>query len=306
MNRGNLGEMLAFMAVVEGGSFVAGARMLGLSRSSTGKAIARLEERLGVRLINRTTRKLSLSDDGRTFLDHCRQVMEAIDEAEASVQTVASTPSGLIHLSVPTVYGRRYVLPALYDYLAKWPKVSVDVNFTDKAVDLVEDGIDLTLRIGIPTTDAQQDTRLISRMMSTHRAVLCASKAYLDKHGWPESLDDLERHECIQFVSNMRRHVWRFREMDGSWVRAHLHGRLGLDDAQAILEAACAGQGVAYLPDFLVEPFIADGMLCAVLTMLETEAVPIVALYTSKKHLAPKTRMLIDHLAFHIGRSPNG
>ncbi|NMO19258.1 LysR family transcriptional regulator [Pyxidicoccus fallax] len=290
MKRAQLDEIFAFMSVVDAGSFVGGGRAIGLTRSAAGKALARLESRLGVRLLNRTTRHLSLTDDGRVFHEHCLQVVAALDEAEASVGQRTGTPRGVLRLTVPDAFGRLHVLPLLRDYLRTWPEVQAEVSFTDRAADIIEEGYDLAVRINASSTD----TRLVSRLVAQHRAVICAAPSYLAAHGRPETLEELATHDCLIFSSRTRRQSWRLRPKGGSWVKVEGRSRLRLDSGEALRDAAVAGLGIAALPGFLVDEDLASGRLEALLPSFEREAVRIMAIYPSKRHLPAKVRRFID------------
>jgi DNA-binding transcriptional LysR family regulator len=291
--RRNLDEIFAFAAVVETGSFVAGGQALGLTRSAIGKAVTRLEKRLGVRLLNRTTRKLSVTDDGRIFHEHCIQIITLLEETEASVGQTSSTPTGLLRLTVPESYGRIHVLPLLNRFMEDWPELQVDVSFSDRVADMVEDGFDLAVRIGAGATD----TRLISRVVAEYKTVVCAAPTYLDKRGRPQIPDDLSSHTCLIFKSGTQKQAWRLREADGTWSTVGGRSRLRLDSGEAIKDAAIAGMGLAYLPSFLVNKSIADGQLEQVLKPFETRTIPILIVYPSKRYLAPKVRHLVDLMA---------
>ncbi len=299
MLRANLNEILIFMAVVDGGSFIAGARAMGLTRSAAGKAVNRLEDRLGARLLNRTTRALGLTDEGRVFYERGLQVLAALDDAEASVAGPAGTPRGLLRLTVPDAFGRLVVLPLLQKYLAAWPEVQVEVSFTDRRVDLIEEGFDLAVRIGIG--DAAPDTRLVSRVVARHQALLCASPAYLAARGEPLDLDELARHDCLIFSSRSRRHGWRFPGEGGGWIKAEGPSRLAVDSAEALRDAAAAGLGIAFLPDFLVAGDIASGRLRQVLPGLPPAVLEIVTIYPTRRLLEPRVRRFIDLMVDELG-----
>ncbi|MCY1042065.1 LysR family transcriptional regulator [Corallococcus sp. bb12-1] len=290
MKRANLDEIFAFMSVVDAGSFVGGGRAIGLTRSAAGKALARLESRLGVRLLNRTTRHLSLTDDGRVFHEHCQQVLAALDEAEASVGQRTGIPRGVLRLTVPGAFGRLHVLPLLRDYLRRWPEVQAEVSFTDRVADIIEEGYDLAVRINGTSTD----TRLVSRLVAQHRAIVCAAPSYLDARGEPETLEELAEHDCLLFSSRTRRQHWRLRQKDGAWVTVEGRSRFRLDSGEAIRDAAVAGLGIAYLPGFLVDEDLAGGRLKALLPSCETGVVGIMAIYPSKRYLPAKVRRFID------------
>lgn len=297
MSRTSLNEILIFMAVVDEGSFIAGGQAMGLTRSAAGKAVARLEDRLGVRLLNRSTRALSLSDEGRVFYERGLQILAAVDDAEASVAARPGTPRGLLRLTVPDAFGRLVVLPLLKKYLQAWPETQVEVSFTDRQADIVEEGFDLAVRIG----EAPPDTRLVSRVIARYKAMLCASPAYLAERGEPMTVDELASHDCLIFSSRNRRQSWHFLGDDGTRVRAQGRSRLRLDSGEALRDAAASGLGIAFLPDFLVAPDLAAGRLQQVLPGLEFGDVEIVAIYPTKRLLEPRVRRFIDLMVEEIG-----
>ncbi|MBY5386876.1 LysR family transcriptional regulator [Rhizobium leguminosarum] len=302
MPRTNLNDILIFMAVVDAGSFIAGGQAIGLSRSAAGKAVIRLEDRLGARLLNRTTRTLSLTDEGRMFYERGLQILASVDEAEASVAGQNSAPRGVLRLTVPDAFGRLVVLPLLEKYLRAWPDIQVEVSFTDRLADIVEEGFDLAIRIGATATD----TRLVSRVIATYKARLCASPSYLAERGEPRDVDDLAIHDCLIFAGRNQRQGWRFRGEGGSWIKAQGRTRLRLDSAEAIRDAALAGLGIALLPDFLVTDDLAAGRLRQILADLETADAKIVTLYPDKRLLEPRVRRFIDLLVEELGRQGKG
>ncbi|PJG46502.1 LysR family transcriptional regulator [Sphingobium sp. LB126] len=289
MSRSKLNDILVFMAIADAGSFVSGGQAMGLTRSAAGKAIARLEERLGVRLLTRTTRKLSLTDEGRAFYDHGLRILAAVDEAESSVAGNAGTPRGLLRMTIPDAFGRLVILPLLKDYMEAWPHVQVEVSLTDRVVDIVEEGFDLAIRIGV----THSDSRLISRVIASYKVLMCASPAYLERHGEPVTVQDLAQHECLLFSSKTRKQAWRLRIEDGSVVRAAGRSRLRLDSGEAIRDAAAQGLGIALLPEFLVERHIATGSLRPVLPGIH-DSVNIVLIYPSRKFIEPRVRTFMD------------
>ncbi|MBY5363844.1 LysR family transcriptional regulator [Rhizobium leguminosarum] len=298
MPRTNLNDILVFMAVVDAGSFIAGGQAMGLSRSAAGKAVIRLEDRLGARLLNRTTRTLSLTNEGRMFYERGLQILASVDEAEASVAGQNSTPRGILRLTVPDAFGRLVVLPLLEKYLRAWPDIQVEVNFTDRLADIVEEGFDLAIRISATTT---LDTRLVSRVIATYKAWLCASPSYLAERGEPADINDITAHDCLIFASRNQRQGWRFRGEGGPWVKVQGRSRLRLDSVQAIRDAALAGLGIALLPDFLVADDLVAGRLQQVLPSLETDDAKIVALYPDKRLLEPRVRRFIDLMVEELG-----
>ncbi|MBY5532237.1 LysR family transcriptional regulator [Rhizobium leguminosarum] len=298
MPRTNLNDILIFMAVVDAGSFIAGGQAVGLSRSAAGKAVIRLEDRLGVRLLNRTTRTLSLTEEGRMFYERGLRILVSVDEAEASVAGQDSTPRGVLRLTVDDAFGRLVVLPLLEKYLRAWPDIQVEVSFTDRLADIVEEGFDLAIRVGATATD----TRLVSRVIATYKARLCASPSYLAERGEPRNVDDLAVHDCLISAGRNQRQGWRFRGEGGSWIKAQGRSRLRLDSGEAIRDAALAGLGIALLPDFLVTDDLAAGRLRQILADFETDDAKIVTLYPDKRLLEPRVRRFIDLIVEELGR----
>lgn len=292
MRGSSLNDILVFLSVVDAQSFVAGGRAVGLSRSAAGKAISRLEDRLGTRLLNRTTRSLSITDEGQVFYHHALKILAALDEAEASVAGPADTPRGVLRLTVPDAFGRHVVLPILGRYLENWPDMQVEVNFTDRLADIVEEGFDLALRIGVTTSDS----RLVSRVVARYATVLCAAPGYLADRGEPEDLEDLANHDCLFFGSRSQRQQWNFREPGGVWIRASGRSRLRLDSGEAIRDAAIAGLGIALLPDFLVADALRKGRLTRLLPAVETGEARVLAIYPDKRLLESRVRHFIDQL----------
>lgn len=297
MLRANLNDIQVFMAVVDAGSFIAGGKAMGLSRSAAGKAVMRLEDRLGVRLLHRTTRTLSLTDEGRLLYERGLQILASVDEAEASVAGKSGMPRGVLRLTVPDAYGRHVLLPIIGKYLKSWPDVQVEVSFTDRIADIVEEGFDLAIRIGVTSTDSS----FVSRVVARCRAMLCASPAYIAARGEPTDLDDLAAHDCLVFSSRNQRQAWRFAGEQGGWIKAQGRSRLRLDSGEALLDAARAGLGIAFVPDFLVAEALAAGHLRRILPEHGSGDVPIIALYPDKRLLEPRVRRFIDLMVEELG-----
>jgi DNA-binding transcriptional LysR family regulator len=297
MLRSNLNEILVFMAVVDEGSFVAGARAMGLTRSAAGKSVSRLEDRLGVRLLNRTTRTLGLTDEGRVFYDRGTQILAALEDAESSMAGHTGTPRGLLRLTVPDAFGRLVILPLLKKYLETWPDIQIEVSFTDRQTDILEEGFDLAVRIG----GVNSDKRLVSRVVAKYEAMLCAAPSYVAAHGAPSDMDSLAAHDCLIFSSRSRRQSWLVRDDEGAWVKAQGRSRLRLDSGEALRDAAVSGLGIAFLPDFLVAGDLAAGRLQQVLPELDLGDVNIVAIYPTKRLLEPRVRRFIDLMVEELG-----
>ncbi|MHD0457693.1 LysR family transcriptional regulator [Serratia marcescens] len=297
MLRANLNDIQVFMAVVDAGSFVAGGQTMGLSRSAAGKAIARLEQRLSVRLLHRTTRSLGLTDEGREFYRRGLQILASVDDAEASVAGDKGTARGVLRLTAPAAFGRRILLPLVPKFLVAWPEVQVEISFSDRLADIVEEGFDLAVRIGVTAPD----TRLVSRTLARYRALLCASPAYLAARGEPLTVESLAGHEALLFSSRNQKQPWRLRDECGEWVKAPVRGRLRLDSGEALRDAALSGLGIAYLPEFMIAEDLAAGRLQQVLRAVAGEEVRIVALYPNKRLLEPRVRRFLDLLVDTLG-----
>jgi DNA-binding transcriptional LysR family regulator len=291
MAPGNINDIVAFVAAAEAGSFVGAARARAMTRSGIAKSVARLEDRLGVRLFHRTTRSLGLTDDGRLFLDRCTQILADLEEAEMSMSDGGGEPQGLFRLTAPMTFGRVVILPLLNDFLASWPRLKADVSFTDRVSDIVEDGIDLAIRIG----ETRENSSLITRTLTHQHDLVVASPAYLSTHPAPRHPDDLPRHDCLNYVSAGQKRPWRF-TVEGRTVALTPHARLSLDSGEALRDAAVSGAGLAFLPAYVVERDLADGRLVALLTDHAAPPVPISLIYPSRRHLAPKVRRFIDLL----------
>ncbi|WP_019995440.1 LysR family transcriptional regulator [Aureimonas ureilytica] len=287
----DLNVIRVFLTAADAGSFARAAARLGLTRSAVAKAIGRLEAETGTRLFQRTTRVVSLTDEGHAFRVRCRQ---AIADLEGAVDDLASRrdePQGILRMTLPDSFGRAKILPILNDFLRRWPKVAAEVSFSDRAADVLAEGYDLALRIG--ARDVEDE--LISRVVARYRLSVCGSPDYLSRHGEPGDVDSLQRHSCLQYVHRGRSLPWHFR--GGREVSLPGGGRVRFDSGEALAQAACDGLGLCQLPDFLVGGAVAAGRLRRVLVDEEPEPAPVVALYPSRKYLTPKVRMFIEQVA---------
>ena len=240
----HIGDLRAFVRVADACNFTLAAERLGLTRSAVGKCVARLAG-LGVRLLHRSTRSVSLSDEGRLFYEHATRILSEVDNAAGAMARRKQTPRGRLRIDVPVSMGRLHVLPLVREYLDRWPDVEAELSFSDDYSDLVRDGIDLAIRIG-----GDGDSRLVRRVLAPHRLITCASPAYLARHGMPATLDELPRHQVLAFV-----HAgvvpWRY-SAGGEERQLHVAGRLRLGNTEALRDAALAGAGIAQLGAFLV------------------------------------------------------
>ncbi|MGO4713454.1 LysR substrate-binding domain-containing protein [Bradyrhizobium sp. 2TAF24] len=290
----------AFVQAVEAGSFTLAADRMGLTKSGVAKSVARLEEKLGVRLIARTTRHFSLTDEGQAFYDSCVRALAELESAEAAVSSQRRAPSGRLRIDLPHVFGRRWVLPALLDIGAAYPELRMEVSFSDRLVDPIEEGIDLVIRIG----DLRDSAVLVARRLGVQASVVCASPAYVAAHGAPRSIDDLDRHACIVFGRDGRTNPWLFVGADGKPISKQVAGRYVFNHSEANREAARAGQGLALLATWLVADDLRTGQLVDVMPGVATLGFPIHAVWPRTRHLAPKVRVVVDDLVQRFSPRP--
>ena len=293
MNRLECDRM--FLAVMETGSFAQAAQRLGTSSGQASKLVSRLEAELGVRLLNRTTRSVVPTEAGQAYHDRLRPLVEELDTLDGEIRNISQTPRGRLRVTAPLTFGILELAPALNEFAARYPEIELDVSFSDRAVNVVEDGFDLALRIGRPS-----DSSLIIRKLCSVRIVAVAARTYLDRHPAPETPADLARHDCI-IDTNMRDpHRWPFGDAPG----AAISGRLRFSNAEACLRAAEAGLGIACVPAFVAGRAIRAGRVVALLRDHEAEPYDIHLLYPHSRHLAAKVRLLVDMLADRYRETP--
>lgn len=283
----------AFMQVVQAGSFTLAAERLDMSKSGVSKSISRLETSLGVRLFQRTTRRLSLTEEGRQFSDGCRRVLAELESAQAQVTTQRQELAGRLRVDLPVVFGRRWVLPVLLEIAAEFPAFEPDVTLTDRRVDMVEDNIDLVIRIG----PLQDSATLVAKSLGVQKGVLVANPSYLALRGQPESLNDLLTHACITFGGGGQARPWYFLDRHGRSQSLSVRGQLGLNHSEAILDAALAGHGIALLADWLVAEHLISGRLIQVLPQVRTQGFPIYAVWQKNEHLSGRVRHVVNLLS---------
>ena len=286
-------DILLFLSVVETGSFVAAGKMFGLSRSTAGKAIARLEDGYGARLLNRSTRALDLTEEGKRLYEHGLAIRNAIAAADDSIARASGVPRGVLRIAAPDALGRRLLLPTVRRYLKTWPETQIEMSLSDRVDNIIEKGFDLAIRIGM----SAPDQGFITRTLLRDEAVLCAAPAYFEERDRPLNIEQLTRHDLLHFASRSERQGWYLQEEDGSRVRAQGNVRLRLDSAEALRAMALDGLGIALLPQLLVGADIAKGRLEKVLPRLHHGQVPILALYPHKRLLEPRVRRFIDMLS---------
>jgi DNA-binding transcriptional LysR family regulator len=292
-----LDEINAFVGVADARSFTQAARRLGVSSAQVSKLVARLENRLKARLLNRTTRDVSLTDVGRAYLERARQLLEEFESLESSVRDEGG-PRGTLRISAPISFGAAELTPALLAFAAAYPEVSLDVSSSDRMVNLVEEGFDVAIRIGL-----LGDSSLVARKLAAVRMVTCASPDHLARAGRPLTPDALAQREAILDHNLADSTLWRF-GVGAKRMDVRVHGRLRFSGARACVEAALAGFGVAYVPAFAAAEELRAGRLTAILCDFEPEPIHVHAVYPHARHLAPKVRVFVDFLAQRYAGEP--
>ncbi|NHV26732.1 LysR substrate-binding domain-containing protein [Burkholderia sp. D-99] len=293
--RSNLKGIDVFVAAAEASSFAQAADKLHITRSAVGKSIARLEERLGVVLFQRTTRSQSLTDEGALFYDHCLRAMEQIQAGEALLETGKWHMKGRLRVSMPTLFGHLCVAPILIELAKVHPELDLDLSFSDRSVDLVEERFDLAVRVGtLPNSSG-----LVARPLGEHRMAFCASPAYLSRCGEPATYEELERHRALAYTRFGQVHRWPV-IVDGQRVELQPAVRLLSDDLSALMDAAVADLGVAWLPYWLVRDALRGGALRELLPDRPGVIFPIQAVWPYTLHLPLKVRAAVDALLEHL------
>jgi DNA-binding transcriptional LysR family regulator len=291
-------EMASFIAVVEAGSFVGAANALGLSKAAVSRQLGDLEQRLGARLLHRTTRRLSLTDDGQLFYARAKEVLAAIDEAEAEISSRSAEPSGLLRINAPLTFGVLHLAPLWGRFAEAHAQVSLEIDLSDRIVDLVEEGYDLAVRItNLPSS------QLVSRQLASTRMVLCASPDYIARHGVPAHPRDLAAHRVISYSYWSTRDEWSFTGPDGV-VRVRTQPRIHANNGDTCRAAALEHQGIILQPDFLVGDDLRRGTLVELLPDYAALTIGIHAVYPSRKHLPIKTRRMVDFLVAAFATPP--
>jgi DNA-binding transcriptional LysR family regulator len=283
--------MAAFARVVEAGSFTAAARDLGISTPVLSKRIAALERGLGAQLLHRTTRKLSLTEAGSAFYEHCARVVEEAGKAEESVARLSEAPRGLLRTTAPVAFGSSHVAPAVPEFLERYPEVQVDLELNDRVVDLAAEGFDLAIRL---TGNPQQN--LVARRLTTARKLVCAAPAYWRRHGKPRTPAELAHHNCVLYGTAPSAGEWFFNGPAGE-ERVRVGGNFRVNGSDALREAALGGLGVIRLTSITVDRELASGRLETALDEYAPPDTDIYAMYLPNRYLSKKTRVFIDFLS---------
>ena len=275
-----------FVAVAECGQFAAAGKRLGLSTSQVSRQVARLEERLQTRLFYRSTRRVALTEAGQTFLLHCRRLQDAREEALRAVGDLAGEPKGLLRMTCAVAYGERFIVPLVNQFMSRHSQLRVDIELDNRPLDLLQEGLDLAIRLG-----RLQDSRLVATRLAPRVMYLCAAPTYLQRAGQPANLSALSEHNCLIGSSDL----WHFQEQ-GREVQVRVAGNWRCNSGQAVLDAALHGVGLCQLPDYYVQTHLRSGALVSLLEHLRPPNTAVWALYPQQRHLSPKVRLLVKHL----------
>ena len=286
-------EMRVFVAVVDAGSFVRAADALDLSKTAVSRLVGDLETRLGVRLLHRTTRKLSLTPEGELFHERCRQLVDGVDEAEAELSTHAGEAIGQLRVNVPVTFGLLHLAPLWPAFMAQHPKVTMEVTLSDRMVDLVDEGFEVAVRIArLPASS------LVSRQLTSTRLILCASPEYLRRYGAPRHPAELAGHSVIAYSLLVAGDQWEFFSSQGSRgpIPVKVSPRMRTNSGDTCTAAALQHMGLVLQPSFLVGPHLDSGALVEVMPEYRSTELGVYAVYPSRRHLTPKVRALVDFL----------
>ncbi|WP_201502746.1 LysR family transcriptional regulator [Psychrobacter cibarius] len=288
-----------FVYVADYESFTRAAKELGISTAQVSRQISALEKRLNLKLLYRTTRKVSLTEEGRVFYQHCRGVLDGLDAAEQAVSNLQSKPQGRIKLTAPVTYGEQQLLPLVNDFMVQYRDIEVTAFLSNQKIDLIDGGYDLAIRIG-----KLSDSTMMAKKLSRRTNFVCAAPAYLEKYGIPHSLSDLSQHNCLLGT----RDYWHFIE-DGKIdakknadkeKNLRVSGSIQYNSGHSLVDAALKGLGIVQLPDYYVQKYLASGELVSLLNNYREPEESIWAIYPHNRHLSPKIRLLVDYLAEHL------
>lgn len=288
---GNWEGVSEFVAVAEAGSFTGAARKLGISTAQVSRQVSALEARLSTKLLYRTTRKVSVTEVGTVYYQHCRQVLDGLAEAERAVTDLQQVPRGRLRLTAPVTYGETTLAPLVNDFALQYPELQVEMELTNQKLDLVAEGYDLAIRLGQLT-----DSSMMARRLGSRTLHVCASPHYLSSHGEPHSLSELARHNCLPGTLD----YWRFREQ-GRSRNIRVNGSFRCNSGRALVDAAVKGVGIVQLPDYYVDEYLQGGQLVSLLEHFRERDDGIWGIYPHNRHLSPKVSMLLDFLGEYIG-----
>jgi LysR family transcriptional regulator for bpeEF and oprC len=291
----------AFTRVVEVGGFTKAGDSLQLSKTTVSDLVQSLEKHLGVRLLQRTTRRVTVTSDGAAFYERCTHILSDLNEAEASIMQARVAPKGRLRVDMPSALARFFILPRLATFLSRYPDLRLELGLGLRPVDLVEEGVDCVVRFGV-----QPDSSLIARRVGTMTSICCASPAYLREHGTPRSPEELSAHRCVNYVSNRSGRVldWEFAR-DGQTVQLTLDGVLAVNDQDAYVAAGLMSFGIVKVASYLARPYLESGQLTQVLADWTAQPLPISVMYPQSRQLSAKVRIFVDWVSELIQQDPN-
>ena len=290
--------MTVFVKVVEQGSFARAAERLHMSTSGVSRHVAELEAHLDTRLLNRTTRRISLTESGQAYFERALHLLADLEETEAAVSSSTVTPRGTIRLTCSTSFGVPHLAPAIGAFQARYPDVRFDISASSRFVDLVEEGLDLAIRIG-----DLGNPNLIARKIGSMRLITCASPEYLKRKGTPKHPDDLAKHNCFTYEYAPEKNQWRFQDRQKNEIKVRIDGSVHANNGEMLAAIAVAGAGIALEPDFIVEPLLESGALVEILKNFRPAPYNIYAVYPSRRHLSAKVRTFVDFLATRFAKT---
>ena len=282
-----------FTAVAESGNFTQAAKKLLISTAQISRQVSELEQRLNTKLFYRTTRKVTLTEEGQLFYQQCHSILEGLENAERSLTNLQSTPQGKIKISAPVTYGERHIIPLINQFLIQYPQIEIQVQLSNQRIDLIEEGYDLAIRLG-----QLDDSSLIAKRISSRQHFVCASPDYIEQHGKPETISDLKQHNCLLGSADF----WVFADKKNDIKKSsdkksmRVSGSLRCNSGLGLVDAALKGIGIVQLPEYYVAEHISKGELIVLLNSQQREQEGIWALYPQNKYLANKVRLLIDFL----------
>lgn len=292
-------EMQCFIRVVESKGITAAAERMGVAKSVVSRRLQELENRLGVKLLQRTTRRIHLTDDGRRFYEQSRRIFEQLEEAEQSISSGQQHVHGLLRVAAPLSLTLRHLTPVFNAFLEQYPDVDLDLDVQDREINLIEEGVDLTIRVG-----QLHDSSLVARKLAPVPSVLCASPDYLERYGVPERPEQLAKHHGLSYGHISDQRQWTLFDAEGGAHYARPHIRMRINNGDVILQSVLAGFGVAVMPTFICYQELAQGLLQPILTDYTIETTSAYAIYPSRRHLPLRVRVFIDFLAEQMGESP--
>jgi DNA-binding transcriptional LysR family regulator len=294
----DLNDIVVFTKVVETKSFTGAADVLGLPKSTVSRKLAQLEERLGVRLVQRTTRKLALTEIGEAYYERCARIVADVMSAEQLVTDMQSTPRGRLRVTSSVDFATKWLGAIIADFLAKHPDINIELEATDKVVDLIEEGFDVALRFG-----EMPESTLIARRLCAVYLVACASPSYLAQRGTPHQIEDLDEHDHVLFTPAHRNQTWTLHNGDASYEFGR-PARFASNNFGAVLTATLAGGGIALVTDFMVGKQLKDGTLVRVLPEWATHPTDVHAVYPAREKLPPRLSPFLEHLAQSLNPAP--